>query len=217
MKNIFLFFLYLSNSCLRNLYRHLSLAYPEGGKKLFFWGICMIFACKAKQDEFNNKNQHFDSIPKISETNKEYTSDNFKFIFEITKTNINTHIHPQKGLWLIQSFGAMPEMTNITQVDKNFPIDFSDCKAEILPKVNCESKSFWTKEGCFIQEINSFKDEKIWEFTSLDKNSKEIINQSSKLISFTAINTSLNARYYFAIINGKWYLLFADLRAPCSA
>lgn len=186
-------------------------------KTLFLFLLCLIFSCKTNQNECHNENQHTDSVAMVSGINKTYNSDNFNFIYEITINNINTYIHPQKGLWVIQSSGAMPEMININQVDKNFPVDFSDCRMEILPKVNCESKSFWTKEGCFLQEVNSFKDEKIWEFTSLDERLKEVVNESSKLIVLTAINTSLNARYYFTMINGKWYLLFADLRIPCNA
>jgi hypothetical protein len=111
----------------------------------------------------------------------------------------------------------MPEMIKTNRVDKNFPVDFSSCKEEELPKVNCDAKSLWTKEGCFIQEINSFREEKIREFTSIDENSKAIVSKLAQLISFTAINISLNAWYYFAMIDNKWYLLFADLRTPCSA
>lgn len=153
----------------------------------------------------------------VNGTEKRVQRDNILPILEITGAEINKYIHPEKGLWLIQSTGAMPEMTKTNQVDKNFPVDFSSCRAEELPKVDCDAKSHWTKDGCFIREVNSFRDEKIWEFASLDENSKAAVSELAQLISFTAINTSLNARYYFAMIDGKWYLLFADLRTPCSA
>ena len=135
----------------------------------------------------------------------------------INISNINQYIHPEKGLWLIQSSGAMPNMTKTTQVDKNFPVDFSALKDEEFPKVNCDSKSFWTKEGCFAQEVNTFKDEKIWTYCGLKKEDEAKVGESSKAIQYTVINTSLYARYYFGQIDGKWYLLFADLRRPCEA
>ena len=135
----------------------------------------------------------------------------------ITISNINQFIHPEKGLWLIQSSGAMPNMTNTMQVDKNFPVDFSSVKEEELPKVNCNSKSFWTKEGCFTQEVNTFNDEKIWTYCRLSKEDEVKASELAKNISYTVINTSLYARYYFSKIDSKWYLVFADLRRPCEA
>lgn len=135
----------------------------------------------------------------------------------ITIANINQYIHPQNGLWIIQSSGAMPNMTRTTQVDKNFPVDFSNVQAEELPKVNCDSKSFWTKEGCFMKEANSFKEEKIWTFCGLSREDEAKISEAAQTISWTIINTSLYARYYFSMIDGKWYLVFADLRRPCEA
>ena len=108
-------------------------------------------------------------------------------------------------------------MSNTTQVDKNFPVDFSALKQEDLPKVNCDSKSFWTKEGCFVQETNTFKDEKIWSYCGLNKEDEAKVSELAQTISCTVINTGFHARYYFSLINGKWYLTFVDLRTPCEA
>jgi len=135
----------------------------------------------------------------------------------ITISSINQFIHPQKGLWLIQSAGAVPAMANISQVDKNFPVDFSSVKQEELPKTNCDSPSFWTKDGCFAKEVNTFIDEKIWTYCGLRKEDISKVEELADSVSVTAINTSLYARYYFSRIDGKWYLTFADLRKPCNA
>ena len=135
----------------------------------------------------------------------------------ISISNINQFIHPKKGLWLIQSSGAMPNMTNTSQVDKNFPVDFSSFKNEELPKIDCSSKIFWTKQGCYAQEINSFKTETIWSYCGLSKEDAGKVAALVETISWTIINTSSSGRYYFALIDGKWYLLFADLRRPCEA
>jgi len=143
--------------------------------------------------------------------------DFISFVKGITTSNINQYINKENGLWLIQMPGAVPTMTNTSQVDKNFPVDFTAIKNEELPKVNCDSKSLWTKEGCFVQQVNSFKDEKIWTFCGLSKEDESKIEKLAQTISFTVINTSLNARYYFSLIDRKWYLVFADLRRPCEA
>ena len=135
----------------------------------------------------------------------------------ISISNINQFIHPEKGLWLIQSAGAMPSMVHTTQVDKNSPIDFSKCMEDVLPKVDCNSKTLWTKEGCFIQQVNTFADEKLWSYCNLSKEDEAKVTELAKTVSYTVINTSFPARYYFAQIDGKWYLVFADLREPCSA
>jgi hypothetical protein len=135
----------------------------------------------------------------------------------ISIANINQYIHPENGLWLVQSPGAMPSMSNTTQVDKNFPVDFSAVKDEELPKVNCDSKSLWTKEGCYAQEINSFNEERIWIYCGLSKEDLAKVGDIAKTISWTVINTSLGARYYFSMIDGKWYLTVVDLRKPCAA
>jgi hypothetical protein len=169
-------------------------------------------------------------LRKMVTENMEHTPSRNDFIFVvkgINISNINQYIYSEngtsseysgaKGLWLISSQGAMPHIENVSQVDKNFPVDFSAVKNEELPKVNCDSKSFWTKEGTFAMEINSFKDEKIWTYCGLTKEDEAKIAELAQTISWTVINTSLNARYYFSLINGKWYLTFVDLRKPCEA
>ncbi|MBI4932193.1 MAG: hypothetical protein HY841_15650 [Bacteroidetes bacterium] len=180
------------------------------------FAVTVFFSCGNEQEkDFPPTPQD----PKDSVVNapKNMEEDFTPILKEINITNINQYIHPEKGLWLIQSSGAMPNMTNTTQVDKNFPVDFANVKNEELPKVNCDSKSFWTKEGCFVQEVNSFKDEKIWTYCGLNKEDEVKVSELARTISWTVINTSLYARYYFSLIDGKWYLAFVDLRTPCSA
>ncbi len=135
----------------------------------------------------------------------------------ITISNINQFINKENGLWLIQSSGAMPNMSNTSQVDKNFPVDFTSVKNEALPVVNCDSKTVWSKEGCFVQQVNTFKDENIWKYCGLSKEDEAKVEKLAQTISFEVINTFLNARYYFSKVDGKWFLVFADLRRPCEA
>ena len=176
----------------------------------------IFFSCGSEQSKDSSptpQNVHDSIVTDSIKIEEGFTS----IVNGINSANINQFIHPEKGLWLIQSSGAMPNMTNTTQVDKNFPLDFSSVKEEELPKVDCDSKSFWTKEGCFIQKINTFQDEKIWTHCGLKKEDEAKVETEAKTVQYTVINTSLYARYYFAQIDGKWYLFFADLRRPCEA
>ncbi|MBI3500872.1 MAG: hypothetical protein HY063_03675 [Bacteroidetes bacterium] len=163
--------------------------------------------------------QSADSIQSSSERkiNTGQTENFISVLKTINISNINQFISPKEGVWLIQSSGAMPNMSNTSQVDKNFPVDFSNCKEEELPKINCDAKTFWTKEGCYVQKINSFKDEKVWTYASLSKEDEAKVEEQAKTIQYTVINTSNNARYYFSFVDGKWYLSFVDLRKPCEA
>lgn len=157
--------------------------------------------------------------PKDSSINTQgKIENNFSSLLKgINISNINQYIHPEKGLWIINSSGAMPNMTNTTQVDKNFPLDFNSVKDGELPKVNCDSKSLWTKEGCFVNEENTLPDGKVWTYCGFSKEDETNIEETVKMISWTVINTSLYAKYYFSHIGGEWYLAFVDLRKPCEA
>ncbi len=188
------------------------------------FAVTFIFSCgNSKQNELDRIIQkkldsalsdHGEAERLPAETKK------MDFIFipdKINISNINKFIHPEKGLWVVNSSGAMPNMTNTSQVDKNFPVDFSNCKLEELPKINCELKNFWTKEGCYFQKINSFKDEKIWTYASLKKEDEAKVEATAKKIQYTVINTANNARYYFALLADGWNLVIVDLRKPCEA
>ena len=191
---------------------------------LFITAAFFLFSCgNSKQKELDQIIQKKldstlsqDNFMTQPEKSKEKKQDFISVLKTINISNINQYIHPEKGLWLIQSNGAMPSMTNTSQVDKNFPVDFSSCVQEELPKINCDTKTFWTKDGCFLQQENTFKDEKIWQYVR-DKIDASKIEERANSIQWTVINTSLYAKYYFTQIDGKWYLLFADLRKPCEA
>ena len=184
---------------------------------LFF--ILPFFSCSGEHPEGTPPLQveagHI--VPPLMDSTLSGPPDPASMVKGVTIANLNQYIHPKTGLWLIHSSGAMPKMENTSQVDKNFPIDFSSCKMEALPGVNCESKSFWTKEGCYLQEMNSFKSEKIWTYCGLGKGDEAKVEEAAQGISVTVINTALSARYYFSLIDGKWYLSFVDLRRPCEA
>ena len=182
------------------------------------FAVMLFFSCgspEQKQTEQTSQTK-VDSVKPVSE--RVIQKEDFISVLKgINISNINQYIHPKNGLRIINSSGAMPNMTSTSQVDKNFPVDFSAVKEEELPKVNCDSKTFWTKGGCFSQQVNTFKDEKIWTYCGLSKKDEAKVEETVKTISYTIINTAMNARYYFSQIDGKWYLMFVDLRRPCQA
>lgn len=141
---------------------------------------------------------------------------------------LDKFISPADGIYVIESNGAMPQVKHVTtlkdyktlQGKDLLPINRDDMicdpKDEELPKVNCDSKDFYSKSGCFTQENNTFKDEKIWQYSHLSPEDEKKIEQLAATITRTVVNTK-NYRYYFSLINGSWRLTFIDLRKPCNA
>jgi hypothetical protein len=139
----------------------------------------------------------------------------------------NVVIHPKHGLWIIHSEGAMPEFTKVMKVSeyKNgmgkglLPFDRNAMmnvpKEEALPKVDCNSKNFYDKQGCFTQMQNSFAQEKIWLYAGLDAGKDKEISELASTITRTVVNTENQYRFYFSFIDGSWYLTFIDVRKPC--
>jgi hypothetical protein len=140
----------------------------------------------------------------------------------------NNFIHPDFGLCIIEQNGAMPQMKNGKDISrfrtidgKNFfEMEKSKLRCELmeeeLPVVDCDKPALWSKAGCFTQEVNTFKDDKIWEYCGLQQKEQDVAAKSAATITRTVINTN-GLRFYFSEIEGKWYLTFIDLRIPCSA
>ncbi len=174
--------------------------------------------------------------PEVPETKEPGVDDGFKdvyfaFIQSITSKNkdaFNKFIHPKHGLSLLQSSGAMPNLTKVSDIstfktknNKSFtdinPKAF-DCTLTMntLPVVDSVLIHFTQSKGCFAQKINNFKNDKIWTYCSLDKNAESMAQQAAETITYTVINTN-NFRYYLSFIDGNWYVTFIDLRRPCNA
>jgi hypothetical protein len=138
-------------------------------------------------------------------------------------------IDKEEGLWVITSNGAMPQMVHVKSVsgilnyknDTLIPIDRNsmvcELKSEEIPEPDCDEKTFWNKNGCFTSEHNAFKESKIWEYAGLSDNDAKDAEELASKIDRVVVNTALNMRMYFMLKNGGWYLVFLDLRIPCSA
>ncbi len=138
-------------------------------------------------------------------------------------------INKDAGLWVITSNGAMPTMVHVFTTkgllnfknDSLIPIDRNSMVCELLnaeiPKPDCDQASFWSKNGCFTNENNTFKTEKIWEYAALSDDDSKKAKELAGKISRVVVNTALHMRMYFMLENGSWYLVFLDMRMPCSA
>jgi len=141
----------------------------------------------------------------------------------------NVFIHPDDGLWIIRSTGAMPEMVNVKNIlrvkanngDSLIPMNrdkmYCTPVQEQLPKPDCETKTFWSRNGCFTSEANTFSNEKIWDAAGLTESDSKKVEELAGRITRVVINTEMNMRFYFTEVNGTWYLTFLDMRVPCSA
>ncbi len=138
-------------------------------------------------------------------------------------------IDKDAGLWVITSNGAMPTMVHVNSVrgilnyrnDTLIPIDRNSMvcalKNEEIATPDCDAKTFWSKDGCFTTTNNTFKSERIWDYAGLNDNDAKKVEELAGEINRVVMNTSLNMKMYFMLKNGSWYLVFLDLRMPCSA
>ena len=160
---------------------------------------------------------------------KDVYSEFFSSILDDNSTIFNSFIHPQHGLYIVESSGAMLKFEKVTDIstfrssmEKKSIFDINKTKIglqmieEELPTAHCDSAGFYTKRGCYTEEVNTFKDEKIWTATNLSQEEKDQISKLAQTIVKTVINTA-NYRYYFSKIEDKWYITFIDMRKPCTA
>ncbi len=141
---------------------------------------------------------------------------------------MNKLIHPEFGLNIIESRGALPHLSHVTKMsefktlDKKSFYEFDaqvlicDLKEEELPKIDCNAKDLYTKTGCFTREVNPLKDSKLWDYCSLTKDQNDLVVRSAQTITRTVLLTN-NYTYYFSLIKGSWWLTFIDMRRPCEA
>jgi len=194
-------------------------------KYIFFLFTLFISSCgnPEKIETDNSASQAADSVQPSSatlDTIKQLPPRDFiTTCAGIYSRNLGLYIHNVHGFWYIKSDGAMPTMMRLRDMPmltKQENLKFSKVKADELPKVDCNSKTFWTKTGCFAKEENTFMDEKIWTYCGLTKEEETSVESLAKTIKWTVINTR-EGRYYFSLIDGNWFLTFVDLRTPCSA
>ena len=140
---------------------------------------------------------------------------------------LDKYISPEFGLLIIESeSGAMPHFHIQKQDDAEYrqhiehicnTISF-DGKLldEPLPRIDCESKYFYTKTGSFVQDTNVLAASDIWKYGNLLPDDEQFAEYVINSVSRTVIITS-GYTYYFSFYQKKWYLTIIDIRRPCQA
>lgn len=144
--------------------------------------------------------------------------------------SFNGLIHPDLGCYLIEAPGAIPAISKITDVEnvlrkgseRSF-LDFDNVflsfplTEDSLPTVDCDSPDgFYSKEGTFVQDINTLTKETIWKYVGLDDESQRQIAELAETVNKTIVNTA-GFIAYFSKIDDVWYITFIDIRVPCTA
>jgi hypothetical protein len=143
----------------------------------------------------------------------------------------NQYIDPAHGLYIIDTPGAMPQFTKVSDIRqyKRFYQDlpfftikeyFKSCGLQAidsLPKVTCEGEDAYAQKGCFVADAAAFRKNTAVQYTELPAPQKKTIAQTQLLLNKTVLHTPSGFKFHFAQLNGQWRVLFIDLMIPCSA
>ncbi|WP_210488091.1 hypothetical protein [Rufibacter aurantiacus] len=146
---------------------------------------------------------------------------------------LNQWIDAERGLYLIETPGAVPQFTHVTDI-RNFkranagarPFfsigeTIKDCKLEevkALPTITCQSEdNNFARQGCFSADAAAFRKNEAYKYAGLPAQEEQKVHQTQLLVSKTVLHTKSGFRFHFGQINGQWRVLFIDLSVPCSA
>lgn len=148
---------------------------------------------------------------------------------ENKNNTFNKFIDPKHGLYIIETSGAIPGLKKVMDIgsykhssgkmiyDLLKSCISCDPQEADLPTVDCNKTSRWNKDGCFTREINTFKDDKPWQYSHLSSDEEKNVAAMAQTISRTVVITECHCRLYFSLVNGSWFLSFIDLSSPCEA
>jgi hypothetical protein len=217
-------------------------------KQVYFFLMIALIACQPSSDtESAQATEPEAGTEVVSETSPEqdekgsgrqnYAHDDFKDFYrdlfismmDNKESDFNTFLNPKQGLYIIDSKGALPAITNVSDISTYqrmvdnksiFSVDEATLGYEMLeeglPKVDCDSEGFYTKRGSYTANTNDIIKSEIWKITNLSKEDQEQFATYAETISKTCVNTG-NYTYYFSFIDGSWFLTVIDLRKPCEA
>ncbi len=204
-------------------------------KKLLFFSVVFsfFFSCsnsKTDQDKNIIESENTESendVSKYVDFNEAYSTF-FWALVDKDEKNVNSFIHPEMGMYIIESNGALPSFSLVKDIatykkisdgKSFFSIDMekvgTEPLLESLPEVTCDD-NVYNKQGCFTQKINKLKDAGIWDLSDIKAEDKNTMELLSETIQYTVVNTA-NYTFYFSQINGFWYVTFIDIRIPCVA
>lgn len=217
------------------------------GKHLVFCLLLLGLACGQRgnndaadsvhndTDTVNIREMSPDQAPVISSSSnyeysdfKDFYRNFFISLMEDNEVRFNTFINSERGVYIIDSKGAMPVFTNVRDISSYkrqdgryiFSVDKSTLGFEMLeeelPMVDCDADGFYDKTGCFTESTNKLMETMLWQHAQLGKTEKNEVVSLAETVSKTVVNTA-NYVYYFSFIDGNWYLTFLDIRKPCEA
>ena len=131
--------------------------------------ICIIFSCGDAKKTAIEQVVLGKSDSAVPAKERNMQQDFVSICSSINSSNIRNYINEESGAWIIDSPGAMPAMKQVNEFPQEVKVEFASLQEGELPKIDCSSKTLWTKIGCFTQEVNTFKDEKIWKYCGLNK------------------------------------------------
>jgi hypothetical protein len=144
----------------------------------------------------------------------------------------NRFIDPQRGLYTIETTGAVPNFHLVRDIAQHrlaktnqpfFSIreQIKTCnltEAKAFPKVTCEGDGdAYAQKGCFLTDGAAFREQRIHRYASLPETENQAIDATLPLVSKAVLHTASGYKFYFGRVNGQWKVLFIDLMTPCSA
>ncbi|MBB6612794.1 hypothetical protein H7F15_17260 [Pontibacter sp. Tf4] len=212
----------------------------------------IVYSCQPREQtiETSTARQQTDSLEAIQEepvrqpetiaTDTPNFTTAFNRFFSALQTSdtvtINTFIHPEKGLWVIEQPGAVPKMTHVTDIrnfkrkyqDRSFltikdEVKDCDLKEEAWPTFSCadvdyeKKTSGYSKDGCFVAGPGKFQKSGYWNYASLPESEIQTIKATLPFVQKSVLHTATSFEFHFGFIDGHWRLLFTKLIYPCSA
>ncbi|MCJ8165550.1 hypothetical protein MKJ04_11930 [Pontibacter sp. E15-1] len=192
-----------------------------------------IDSVEAVQEEPNRKGEP--TMPDTSRFEEDFTD--FLHALQSGDTAaLNGFVSAQTGFWLIEQPGALPAYTHYTAVQdvrrsyQQLPFtsisrDMGRCDLlprQVLPEFDCGAMdgtaSGYTEDGCFYTSNTAgFRNTDMWQYASLTDQQAEQVQELQQQVAITVLHTASYFRFHFGYRKGRWQLLFADLRIPCSA
>ncbi|OKL42112.1 hypothetical protein [Pontibacter flavimaris] len=149
---------------------------------------------------------------------------------------LNRFVEADQGLWLIEQPGAMPaysHFTSIQQVQREYQQrPFTSINQEVkacqlehrdtFPGFDCADmdggSTGFAEDGCFYTfKTANFQHTDMWQYADLSEQQAQQVQELQQQVQATVLHTGTSYRFHFGYRNGRWLLLFADLRVPCSA
>ncbi len=149
---------------------------------------------------------------------------------------LNSFVGAEHGLWLIEQPGAVPAYSHfrsIEQVQRKYQQrPFTSINQEVkacqlqhrdtFPGFNCADMdggaTGFAEDGCFYTfSTSGFQSTDMWQYAELSEQQAQQVQELQQQVEATVLHTGTSYRFHFGYRHGRWLLLFADLRVPCSA